>query len=165
MRRLSLIKKHLRRLRHRLAVWSQEPSDFSLLFGCIIYTRNGLAYHIIVLVTFIPFSQRCFYYIPLIVLLVLIVCPCLRGSDLSRRSVTPRDLSNTGSPAGFPKTRANKPGGMLRIKSAMLSLCLCECGPHSPIATRLTLITIFYTPSYSCIALHFQFAMTLKYVS
>ena len=53
----------------------------------------------------------------------------------SRRSVTPRDLSNTGSPAGFPKTRANKPGGMLRIKSAMLSLCLCECGPHSPIAT------------------------------
>ena len=54
---------------------------------------------------------------------------------LSRRSVTPRDLSNTGSPAGFPKTRAKKWGGMLRIKSAMLSLCLCECGPHSPIAT------------------------------
>ena len=55
--------------------------------------------------------------------------------DLSRRSVTPRDLSNTGSPAGFPKTRANKRIGMLRIKSAMLSLCLCECGPHSPITT------------------------------
>ena len=54
---------------------------------------------------------------------------------MSRRSVTPRDLSNTGSPAGFPKTRANKRRGMLRIKSAMLSLCLCECGPHSPIAT------------------------------
>ena len=56
-------------------------------------------------------------------------------SFLSRRSVTPRDLSNTGSPAGFPKTRAKKRRGMLRIKSAMLSLCLCECGPHSPIAT------------------------------
>ena len=55
--------------------------------------------------------------------------------SVSRRSVTPRDLSNTGSPAGFPKTRANKRRGMLRIKSAMLSLCLCECGPHSPIAT------------------------------
>ena len=27
---------------------------------------------------------------------------------------------------------------MLRIKSAMLSLCLCECGPHSPIATLFT---------------------------
>ena len=54
---------------------------------------------------------------------------------LSRRSVTPRDLSNTGSPAGFPKTRAKKRGGKWRIKSAMLSLCLCECGPHSPIAT------------------------------
>ena len=54
---------------------------------------------------------------------------------MSRRSVTLRDLSNTGSPAGFPKTRAKKRRGMLRIKSAMLSLCLCECGPHSPIAT------------------------------
>ena len=62
-----------------------------------------------------------------------------RVSHLSRRSVTPRDLSNTGSPAGFPKTRANKRRGMLRIKSAMLSLCLCECGPHSPIATMFRL--------------------------
>ena len=59
-----------------------------------------------------------------------------------RRSVTPRDLSNTGSPAGFPKTRAKKRRGMLRIKSAMLSLCLCECGPHSPIATPVTLETL-----------------------
>ena len=56
---------------------------------------------------------------------------------MSRKSVTPRDLSNTGFPAGFPKTRANKAGGMLRIKSAMWSLCLCECGPHSPIATTV----------------------------
>ena len=63
----------------------------------------------------------------------------LNGKRLSRRSVTPRDLRNTGSPAGFPKTRAKKWGGMLRIKSAMLSLCLCECGPHSPIATLLSL--------------------------
>ena len=61
---------------------------------------------------------------------------------LSRRSVTPRDLSNTGSPAGFPKTRAKKRRGMWRIKSAMLSLCLCECGPHSPIAT------FFHSDSY-----------------
>ena len=59
----------------------------------------------------------------------------LAWPGVSRRSVTPRDLSNTGSPAGFPKTRAKKRGGMWRIKSAMLSLCLCECGPHSPIAT------------------------------
>ena len=58
--------------------------------------------------------------------------------SLSRRSVTSRDLSNTGSPAGFPKTRAKKRRGMLRIKSAMLSLCLCECGPHSPIAALTT---------------------------
>ena len=64
-----------------------------------------------------------------------IVRLCLVSVLVSRRSVTPRDLSNTGSPVGFPKTRANKPRGMLRIKSAMLSLCLCECGPHSPIAT------------------------------
>ena len=35
---------------------------------------NGLAHYIIVLFTCIPFSQRCFYYIPLIVLLVLIIC-------------------------------------------------------------------------------------------
>ena len=61
---------------------------------------------------------------------------------MSRRSVTPRDLSNTGSPAGFPKTRAKKRRGMLRIKSAMLSLCLCECGPHSPIATPLIEMSI-----------------------
>ena len=61
---------------------------------------------------------------------------------MSRRSVTPRDLSNTGSPAGFPKTRAKKRGGMWRIKSAMLSLCLCECGPHSPIATTYTLSSL-----------------------
>ena len=59
----------------------------------------------------------------------------LAWARVSRRSVTPRDLSNTGSPAGFPKTRGKKWEGLLRIKSAMLSLCLCECGPHSPIAT------------------------------
>ena len=35
----------------------------------------------------------------------------------------------------LPKTREKKWEGLLRIKSAMLSLCLCECGPHSPIAT------------------------------
>ena len=64
--------------------------------------------------------------------------PNIDSRTLSRRSVTPRDLSNTGSPAGFPKTRANKRRGMLRIKSAMLSLCLCECGPHSPIATYIS---------------------------
>ena len=61
----------------------------------------------------------------------------LAWPGVSRRSVTPRDLSNTGSPAGFPKTRAKKRGGMWRIKSTMLSLCLCECGPHSPIGTVL----------------------------
>ena len=59
----------------------------------------------------------------------------LAWARVSRRSVTPRDLSNTGSPTGFPKTREKKWEGLLRIKSAMLSLCLCECGPHSPIAT------------------------------
>ena len=63
----------------------------------------------------------------------------LAWPGVSRRSVTPRDLSNTGSPAGFPKTRAKKRGGKWRIKSAMLSLCLCECGPHSPIATEITI--------------------------
>ena len=66
------------------------------------------------------------------------------GHTLSRRSVTPRDLSNTGSPAGFPKTRAKKRGGMWRIKSAMLSLCLCECGPHSPIATYMSIFSWFF---------------------
>ena len=54
---------------------------------------------------------------------------------LSRRSVTPRDLTYTGSLAGFPKTREKKERDMLRIKAAMLSLFLCECGPYSPIAT------------------------------
>ena len=68
---------------------------------------------------------------------------------LSRRSVTPRDLTNTGSPAGFPKTRAKKERGMLRIKSAMLSLCLCECGPYSPIATGFVLCVVHGLP-YSC---------------
>ena len=66
----------------------------------------------------------------------------LAWAGVSRRSVTPRDLSNTGSPAGFPKTRGKKCEGLLRIKSAMLSLCLCECGPHSPIATTIFLTHI-----------------------
>ena len=69
----------------------------------------------------------------------------LAWPGVSRRSVTPRDLSNTGSPAGFPKTRAKKRRGMLRIKSAMLSLCLCECGPHSPIATETSLMKMMQT--------------------
>ena len=54
MRRLSLIKKHLSRLRHRLAVWLQEPPDFfctvwlyhlykqrsSSLYHCISYAYS-----------------------------------------------------------------------------------------------------------------------------
>ena len=77
---------------------------------------------------------------------------------MSRRSVTPRDLSNTGSPAGFPKTRAKKRGGMWRIKSAMLSLCLCECGPHSPIATVRPILLV-------CLGLNWTFGWNIYNVS
>ena len=77
----------------------------------------------------------------------------LAWPGVSRRSVTPRDLSNTGSPAGFPKTRAKKRRGMLRIKSAMLSLCLCECGPHSPVATHLSGQFGSLDPSVRCVIL------------
>ena len=73
---------------------------------------------------------------------------------MSRRSVTPRDLSNTGSPAGFPKTRAKKRRGMWRIKSAMLSLCLCECGPHSPIATVRPILLV-------CLGLNWTFGWNI----
>ena len=77
---------------------------------------------------------------------------------MSRRSVTPRDLSNTGSPAGFPKTRAKKRRGMWRIKSAMLSLCLCECGPHSPIATVRPILLV-------CLGLNWTFGWNIYNVS
>ena len=77
---------------------------------------------------------------------------------VSRRSVTPRDLSNTGSPAGFPKTRAKKRRGMWRIKSAMLSLCLCECGPHSPIATVRPILLV-------CLGLNWTFGWNIYNVS
>ena len=81
-----------------------------------------------------------------------------RRSGVSRRSVTPRDLSNTGSPAGFPKTRAKKRRGMWRIKSAMLSLCLCECGPHSPIATVRPILLV-------CLGLNWTFGWNIYNVS
>lgn len=76
---------------------------------------NGLAHSNIVLVTFIPFSQRCFYYIPLIVLLVLIICLSLYFNRIY-------------------ELQTNDDNDFL----------------HS---------------SYPYIALHFQFAMTSKYVS
>ena len=82
----------------------------------------------------------------------------LAWPGVSRRSVTPRDLSNTGSPAGFPKTRAKKRRGMWRIKSAMLSLCLCECGPHSPIATVRPILLV-------CLGLNWTFGWNIYNVS
>ena len=107
------------------------------LWACLVLTETCPALHRLCNSTFLFCCHIIILWLKMEKKILWIrLLPIQPKLTLSRRSVTPRDLSNTGCPAGFPKTCAKKRGGMWRIKSAMLSLCLCECGPHSPIATN-----------------------------